>query len=151
VAEHPHATPRVSAIVREFEVVDTTGYAKGVRRLAAAHRRRFGLPPADEQAFQIAERWKATVYRGRVIAVFGERDSAPGVLTITDCYAEPTRFGKMAVWGMGKWWQSLVDKGAIGELNFVVHTENEPMLRAVIAETKTKPWACIWRYRKEDG
>jgi hypothetical protein len=142
-----HATPRVEDIIREFSVVPTSALSKGVRRLTQAHRAQYDLPPPTEADYAQATRWKATVYQGRVIAVFGERDYGDRVLGVTDCYGEPTRYGRMAVYGMGKWWQSLVDTGVKDEVAFIIPSVVEGAWKAVIQETKQPPAALIFRYR----
>jgi len=149
VAERPKAkaVPRCEAIISQFKVVETDPRAKAVRRLMGEYRIRYGLPPASEADYAAADRWTATVYQGRVIAVFGTRENGTQ-LVVTDAYAEPTRYGRLAMCGMWKWWQSLVDTGRKSEIDFLILAENEPAWRAVIGETKQKPYALVFRYRK---
>lgn len=148
-SEAPKDLPRVRALLREFRVVDTTSRAKGVRRLAAAFRERFGLPPATEANFARPTRWRATVFRGRVVAVFGEVWHSERVMEISDAYSEPTRYGHLAVYAQAMHYKEWVDRGIIDEVDFLILTENEAAMRAVVKETKMVPYACIWRYRKQ--
>lgn len=144
----PRDLPRVRAILKQFRVVDTDYRAKGVRRLAKAFREHFNLPPATEAEFERPTCWKAMVFRGRVIAVFGEVWHSDRLMEISDAYSEPTRYGHLAVYAQAMTYKDQVDRGIIDEVDFLILTQNEAAVRAVVKETKTPPWAMIWRYRK---
>lgn len=148
VDEAPKDLPLVRGVLKQFQVVDTDYRAKGVRRLAAIFRQAYGLPDATEADFERATRWKATVFQGRVIAVFGEKWYSDRVMEISDAYSEPTRYGRLAVYSQALWYKDRVDRGLLDEATFMVLGENKSAIAAVVRETNQLPWALIWRYRK---
>lgn len=140
--------PRVRGVLKQFRVVDTDYRAKGVRRLAAIFRQAYGLPEPTEADFERATCWKATVFQGRVIAVFGEKWYSERVMEISDAYSEPTRYGRLAVYSQALWYKGRVDEGLLDEATFMVLGENKSAIAAVVRETKQLPWALIWRYHR---
>jgi hypothetical protein len=134
-------------MVARMRVVDLATDDPLIGAYVAAYREKWMLGAYMPETSR-AEKWRAITYDERVVAVIGERLSDPGVLEVADVYCEPSRYGLVAVYAMGLAWKALLAQGAIQTLRATVLYANKRMWKAIVRETKVRPWALIFEFRR---
>ena len=137
---------RVAAIMGEMSSVEVPSTTPEVVAFKEQYRAAWGVTRFADDDYD--EKWRAVLYRGRIVAGFGEK-WGNRVLEVTGAYCEPSRYGRIAVYTMGLNYKAWLDKGTIDHLLCTILWDNLTMWKATLKEFKQSPQALVFDLHRE--
>jgi hypothetical protein len=139
--------PRVNAILKKISLHEIDGSDARVTALIAQYREKWELGAYNGDP-RSETRWWAAMHAERIVAVAAERQPFAGCVEVLAAYCESSRYGVIAAYVLANGFKVLLDTGKIDVLRETVLYANVRMWKAIIRETKTKPWALIFEHRR---